>query len=242
LEDLGRRFGRDKSFCFDYLVIEEIIFDETDDITLYCKVLYFDVEHQATFGLTFTQLSIILRTMSTYGTMLTEAIADKMVNQEKKAITILAEEISSMPIEVTNCMLFTTLTRIDEADIIWDDEEEDESTSADKKEEGKEDTPKSDKKEEDVFAKLNRLRKERLSRDMNKDIDELLEGGEEEDEPRKYPFDKLNQGTEDQDEGEDEDVDDEFDDMEFEAFEFEDPEDSEYVFFVDDILILPPTN
>jgi hypothetical protein len=121
-EDLGVKFGRERSFSFDIFAIDEILFDDTDDITLYCRVPYFGVEYFATFGMTFSQLNTILRSIKTAASPIASAIADKLTNEASEApITIKVEDVYNMTLEVNSVVLHTTLYELSD-----DEEEEDE--------------------------------------------------------------------------------------------------------------------
>ena len=128
MEDLGVKFGRDKTFCFDFFIIDEILFDESDDITLYCRVPYFGEDFFATFGMTFEQLNIILRSIHTGAEPIAHALAEKLKNEQmERPSTLRMEELYSIPLEVTGCILFTTLYELIEEDDEDDDEDDDDN-------------------------------------------------------------------------------------------------------------------
>ena len=123
LEDIGAKFGRERSFSFDVFAIDEILFDDTDDITLYCRVPYYGVEYFATFGLTFAQLNTILRSIRTTSSPIAAAIADKLNDEAAEApITIRIEDVYHTTLEVNSVVMHTTLYELTDED---EDEEED---------------------------------------------------------------------------------------------------------------------
>lgn len=130
LDDLGVKFGRDRTFCFDFFVIDEILFDDTDDITLYCRVPYFAEEYFATFGLTFDQLNVILRSIKSAAQPIATALAEKLNDQMEMPTTIRVKDVYSIPLEVTRLILFTTLYELTDEDE-EDDEDEDENEEKD---------------------------------------------------------------------------------------------------------------
>jgi hypothetical protein len=134
VEDIGIRFGRDRSFCFDVFVIDEILFDDTDDITLYCRVPYFGEEYFATFGLTFEQLNIILRSIRSAAEPIATALAEKLNDQIEIPTTLRIEDIYSIPLEVTSVILHCTLYELTDEDEDEPDEEDEEDENEDKEE------------------------------------------------------------------------------------------------------------
>jgi hypothetical protein len=128
MEDLGVKFGRDRTFCFDAFIIEEIIFDDTDDITLYCRVPYYGEEYFATFGLTFEQLNVILRSIRSASEPIATALAEKLNGPIEIPSVIQIASLYHIPLEVTSVLLYTTLYELigDEEEIIDEDDDEDE--------------------------------------------------------------------------------------------------------------------
>lgn len=128
MEDIGVKFGRDKTFCFDAFIIDEIIFDDTDDITLYCRVPYYGEEYFATFGLTFDQLNVILRSIRSASEPIATALAEKLNGPIEIPSVIQIASLYHIPLEVTSCLLYTTLYELigDDEEIIIEDEDEDE--------------------------------------------------------------------------------------------------------------------
>ncbi len=225
MEDLGVKFGRDRSFTFDHFYIDEIVFDDTDDITLYCRVLYYGDLCTATFGLTFDQLNTILRSIKNVGELLATALADRLKTAEslEVPISIRLQDVMSIPLEVTSCILYTTLYELDPED---DDEE-----------------PLTDE-EMDEIRRFNDALRDFLNEhaDQVSDIEFFMKS-----EPPSTSS-QLNQGNPeekgntapDSDDSEDEDDDDDDDD------DYDGDDDlfmaTEYAFVVDDIDILPPTS
>ena len=125
LEDLGVRFGRDKFFCFDHIIIKDIIFDDTSDVTLYCYVPYFGQLFFANFGLTFDQLNTVLRSTRSDGAPVATAIAEKLKGDIEIPSVIDLEQVFGRPLTIDNCILYTTLYDITEDDLEDDDEMDD---------------------------------------------------------------------------------------------------------------------
>ena len=125
LEDIGLKFGSERTFSFDIFAIDEILFDDTDDITLYCRVPYFGVEYFATFGLTFAQLNTILRSIRSGSGPIATALADKLNNLSEVPTTIRIEDVYNMPLEVNSVVLHTTLYELTDEDEEDDNSEED---------------------------------------------------------------------------------------------------------------------
>lgn len=110
MEDLGAKFSRDKSFCFDRIIIQEIIFDNTNDVTLFCNVPYYGEMYTANFGLNFEQLNVILRTINkSEGSAIATAIAEKLKGEIEIPSVIEVPALYGKPLEVSNCILYTTL-------------------------------------------------------------------------------------------------------------------------------------
>ena len=126
LEDIGAKFGRERSFSFDIFAIDEILFDDTDDITLYCRVPYYGVEYFATFGLTFAQLNTILRSIRTTSSI-AAAIADKLNDEAAEApITIRIEDVYHTTLEVNSVVMHTTLYELTDEDEDEEDNDDEE--------------------------------------------------------------------------------------------------------------------
>jgi hypothetical protein len=123
LEDLGAKFSRDKTFCFDRIIIHEIIFDDTHDVTLYCSVPYFGKMFGANFGLTFDQLNTLLRSTRAAGATVAAALAEKLDGEIEIPSVIELEQVYGNALEINNCILYTTLYDISSDE---DDETEDE--------------------------------------------------------------------------------------------------------------------
>lgn len=119
LEDLGAKFIRNRSFNFDHIIIHEIIFDESNDVTLFCTVPYFGENYSANFGLTFDQLNIILRNTSEAGKDIAAAIADELKSGIEIPSVIEVDLVYGQPLEVVNCIFYTVLF-----DFTEDEEEE----------------------------------------------------------------------------------------------------------------------
>jgi hypothetical protein len=118
-EDLGAKFGKEKTFCFDHIFIHEIIFDETNDLTLYCTVPYFGQMYYANFGLSFEQLNVLLRTNKTAGAPIAGALAEKLNAEIEIPSVIEVDTLYGKPLEINNCILYTSLF-----DVSSDDPEE----------------------------------------------------------------------------------------------------------------------
>jgi hypothetical protein len=150
MEDIGLKFGRDKTFCFDAFIIDEIIFDDTDDITLYCRVPYYGDEYTATFGLTFEQLNIILRSIRSAAEPIATALAEKLNGPIEIPSVIQIASLYSIPLEVTSVILYTTLYELIEDD---DEEEDDEGYEGEDDEyEGAEEDMDLPEEDEDMVA------------------------------------------------------------------------------------------
>jgi hypothetical protein len=123
LEDLGAKFCRDRNFYFDNIIIHEIIFDETNDVTLFCTVPYFGQDYSANFGLTFDQLSFVLRHTNPAGKDIAQAIAEKLRGDIEIPSVIEIDLVYGQPLEVTNCIFDTILYDFsdEEEDITPDD-------------------------------------------------------------------------------------------------------------------------
>lgn len=134
LEDLGAKFGRERTFCFDRIIIHEIIFDESNDVTLYCSVPYFGHDYGANFGLSFGQLNTLLRSIKPAGESVATALAERLDADVEVPSVIELEKEFGGPLDINNCVLYTTLYDVtgddddddfeDEADTSGDDEEE----------------------------------------------------------------------------------------------------------------------
>jgi hypothetical protein len=127
MDDLGAKFSRDRTFCFDKIVVHEIIFDDTSDVTLYCTVPYYGEIFSANFGLTFDQLNTLLRSIKPGGAEVATILAEKLNGEIEVPSVVEVEALYGHPLEISNCILFTTLY-----DLTDDDEEpgpEDEAES-----------------------------------------------------------------------------------------------------------------
>ncbi|MGZ5244944.1 MAG: hypothetical protein ACXWDO_09635 [Bacteroidia bacterium] len=134
MDDLGAKFSRDKSFCFDRIIIQEIIFDDTNDVTLFCTVPYYGEMYTANFGLSFEQLNVILRSINkSDGSAIATAIAEKLKGEIEIPSVIEVVAVYGKPLEVNNCILYTTLYDIsdDDDDDIDEGEEDDEDEDFD---------------------------------------------------------------------------------------------------------------
>jgi hypothetical protein len=123
LEDLGAKFCRDRNFYFDHIIIHEIIFDESYDVTLFCTVPYFGMDYSANFGLTFDQLDFVLRHTNPAGKEIAAAIAGKLKGDIEIPSVIELDLIYGQPLEVTNCIFDTTLYDFTGEDQIGEEEE-----------------------------------------------------------------------------------------------------------------------
>jgi hypothetical protein len=119
LEDLGAKFGRDKTFCFDHINIHEIIFDDTNDMTLYCTVPYYGQLFYANFGVSFEQLNTLLRINKSAGASIAAALGEKLNGEIEIPSVIEIETLYGKPLEINNCILFTSLF-----DVSTDDDDE----------------------------------------------------------------------------------------------------------------------
>ena len=131
LDDLGAKFSRDRTFCFDHIIIEEIIFDETNDVTLYCSVPYYGKMYGANFGLTFAQLNTLLRSARNQGENIATALAEKLDDEDIEVPSVLElEPMFGEALEIKNCLLYTTLyevtASVEEGDDEAEDDEDDE--------------------------------------------------------------------------------------------------------------------
>lgn len=124
MEDLGAKFCRDRNFYFDHIIIHEIIFDDTNDVTLFCTVPYFGQPYSANFGLTFDQLDFVLRHTNPAGKDIASAIAERLRGEIEIPSVLELAVLYGQPLEVTNCIFDTTLYDFTEDDLIDDDEEE----------------------------------------------------------------------------------------------------------------------
>jgi hypothetical protein len=123
-EDLGAKFGRDKTFCFDNISIHEIIFDDTNDLTLYCTVPYFGETYYANFGLSFDQLNTLLRNHKPAEPPIAAALAEKLNGDIEIPSVIEVETLYGKPLEINNCILYTSLFDVSSDD----DDDYDEET------------------------------------------------------------------------------------------------------------------
>jgi hypothetical protein len=124
LEDLGARFGRDRMFCFDRIVIQEIIFDESNDVTLYCTVPYFGETYGANFGLSFDQLNTLLRSSKPAGESVATVLAEKLEAGTIEVPSVIElEKDFGGPLDISNCILYTTLYDVSGDDDEVDDED-----------------------------------------------------------------------------------------------------------------------
>ena len=127
MDDLGAKFSREKGFCFDRIIIQEIIFDDTNDVTLFCTVPYYGEMYVANFGLSFEQLNVILRSINkSDGSTIATAIAEKLKGEIEIPSVIEVVAVYGKPLEVNNCILYTTLYDISDDEDDEDDEDEDE--------------------------------------------------------------------------------------------------------------------
>ena len=124
LEDLGAKFIRDRSFCFDHIIIHEIIFDDSNDVTLFCTVPYYGQDYSANFGLTFDQLNVILRNTSAAGKDIAAAIAEKLKGEIEIPSVIEIDLLYGQALEVNNCIFYTTLYDFSEDEDGLDDMED----------------------------------------------------------------------------------------------------------------------
>jgi hypothetical protein len=126
MDDLGAKFSRDKSFCFDRIIIQEIIFDDTNDVTLFCTVPYYGEMYVANFGLSFEQLNVILRSINkSDSSAIATAIAEKLKGEIEIPSVIEVGAVYGKPLEVNNCILYTTLFDISDDDEDIDEDEMD---------------------------------------------------------------------------------------------------------------------
>jgi len=121
LKDLGAKFGRDQTFCFDNISVHQIIFDESNDLTLYCTVPYYGEIYFANFGLSFDQLNTLLRTNKSAGPSIASALAEKLNGEIEIPSIIEVDKLYGMPLEINNCVLYTSLYDVETED---DDEED----------------------------------------------------------------------------------------------------------------------
>jgi hypothetical protein len=132
MQDLGSKFSRDKTFCFDKIIVHEIIFDDSNDVTLFCAVPYFGQMYTANFGLSFAQLDFIIRSTNNAHAVST-VLAEHLEAQEERPSVIDVEKIYGHPLEISNCVLYTTLYDL------LDEEEDDEGGEDEDLEKGEED-------------------------------------------------------------------------------------------------------
>jgi len=132
-EDLGAKFGREKTFSFDNISIHEIIFDDTNDLTLYCTVPYFGKTYFANFGLSFDQLNTLLRSHKPAELPIASALADKLNGDIEIPSVIDVEALYGKPLAINNCLLYTTLFDVSSED---DDEDLDDEETNDNDDEG----------------------------------------------------------------------------------------------------------
>jgi hypothetical protein len=128
LEDLGAKFGRDRNFCFDKINIHEIIFDETNDMTLYCTVPYYGQLYYANFGVSFEQLNTLLRINKSAGASIAAALGEKLNGEIEIPSVIEVETLYGKPLEINNCILYTSLFDVSSDD---DNEEFEEAKDTD---------------------------------------------------------------------------------------------------------------
>ncbi|RYD72635.1 MAG: hypothetical protein EOP53_21575 [Sphingobacteriales bacterium] len=125
MDDLGAKFSREKGFCFDRIIIQEIIFDDTNDVTLFCTVPYYGEMYVANFGLSFEQLNVILRSINkSDGSTIATAIAEKLKGEIEIPSVIEVVTVYGKPLEVNNCILYTTLYDISDDDDEMEDDED----------------------------------------------------------------------------------------------------------------------
>src|SRR6266516_2158809 len=104
MEDLGTLFGRDRSFCFDHIIVHEIIFDESNDVTLFCTIPYFGQLFTANFGLSFAQLNTLLRSNGNAEKRIASAIAEKLDAGTEVPSVIEIENVYGEPLDIHNCV------------------------------------------------------------------------------------------------------------------------------------------
>lgn len=135
MDDLGAKFSRDRTFCFDKIIVHEIIFDDTSDVTLYCTVPYYGELYTANFGLTFDQLNTLLRSIKPGGAEVATILAEKLNGEIEVPSVLEVESLYGHALEINNCILYTTLYDLtDDEDNVPDEEESD--TNEETQEEG----------------------------------------------------------------------------------------------------------
>ena len=116
MEDLGAKFSRDRTFCFDRIIVHEIIFDDTSDVTLYCTVPYYGQVYTANFGLTFDQLNTLLRSIRPGGAEVSTILAEKLNGEIEVPSVVEVEALYGHALEINNCVLYTTLYDLTDED------------------------------------------------------------------------------------------------------------------------------
>lgn len=116
MDDLGAKFSRDRTFCFDKIIVHEIIFDDTSDVTLYCTVPYFGQMYAANFGLTFDQLNTLLRSIRPGGSEVATILAEKLNGEIEVPSVVEVEALYGHALEINNCILYTTLYDLTDED------------------------------------------------------------------------------------------------------------------------------
>jgi hypothetical protein len=112
MDDLGAKFSRDRTFCFDKIIVHEIIFDDTSDVTLYCTVPYYGEIYTANFGLTFDQLNTLLRSIKPGGSEVATILAEKLNGADGEMEVPSVVEVEALyghALEISNCILYTSL-------------------------------------------------------------------------------------------------------------------------------------
>lgn len=138
--DLGVRFGFDRSFCFDRLIVHDIVFDETSDVTLFCTIPYFGETYRATFGCTFDDLNTLLLAAKPASQEVAAALADKLKAKLEIPSIVELEKVFGGPLDITSCIIEASIAEVLRSDNENDEEEDpEEEEENDNPEEGEED-------------------------------------------------------------------------------------------------------
>lgn len=133
LDDLGALFAEERRFCFDDIIVHEIIFDESNDVTLFCTVPYYGKMYSANFGLTFAQLNTLLRSNKREGEPVATAVAEKLDHDIEIPSVVEIESLYGSPLHINNVVLCTTLFDLENGP---DEDLEEEDMEEEEEEEG----------------------------------------------------------------------------------------------------------
>lgn len=89
----------------DQLVIEEIIFDDSYDVTIFCEALMDQEKNFITLGLNFDDLNFLLMQSGKDGLKVAEAIGEEIGRMDSKPRVIEVEDVIGAPLEIDTCII-----------------------------------------------------------------------------------------------------------------------------------------